>query len=384
MSHRLILYDTSNYTDYPVGGQLTSIRNFLRYMGEEHADHAQDVLLVGICRNAEDIGTFGAVRVGGADFPFLAVAQAPEALSSVGHSLRKDFLMGLLRYRKAIGIRRSDCNYLHTPEAFLAVQFACPGAVCCVLSHGTYIGIGERARFGNPLVRRIFDWYALWVIRLCRKVFVLDKACERDYAPYNSHVVRIGNTIVCRPFRERIREDGAPVRFLYAGRLSGPKEKNIGPIVEAVKGYHKDSVLTLLGDGEARQELEDLADGSARIVFRGAVKPDEVQREMERQDILVLNSVSEGMPMVILEALCSGLPVITTDVGGIPDVLTYGTDSEVTDGTAESIRAAADRITGDAAAYARYSRAAWETSLQYDYRKGNARIFGELNEELGW
>ena len=127
--------------------------------------------------------------------------------------------------------------------------------------------------------------------------------------------------------------------------------------------------------------LEKKAHGSERIRFRGAVTPDEVQKVMGEADMLVMNSTFEGIPMIILEAVSTGLPVVTTDVGGIKEVLTYGLDSEVTDGSVQGIRDAMERVLSD---YARHSRAAWEKSLQFDYGKVNRKVFEVLNESLRW
>ena len=93
--------------------------------------------------------------------------------------------------------------------------------------------------------------------------------------------------------------------------------KNVGPMIEAVKSYDRTCSFTILGDGEERGKMEKLADGDKRIRFIGAVKPDEVQRAMKEADVLIMNSTFEGIPMTILEAISQGLPVITTDVGGI-------------------------------------------------------------------
>ena len=66
---------------------------------------------------------------------------------------------------------------------------------------------------------------------------------------------------------------------------------------------------------------------------------------MEEKDILVMNSTLEGIPMTILEALSYGIPVVTTDVGGIGTVLRFGEDSEKTDGTVKSIQNGVEKIT---------------------------------------
>ena len=85
--------------------------------------------------------------------------------------------------------------------------------------------------------------------------------------------------------------------------------------------------------------------------------------------------------MVILEAISTGMPVITTDVGGIHEALTFGRASETTDGTAQGIQKAADRILKD---YDGYSERAYEKSLRFDYRKVNEEVLNILNESLQW
>lgn len=377
---RLILYDTGNFRDYPVGGQVTSIQNFLRYLAEAYPQHVQDVLLVGVSCETSSVGRIQTVETGGARFSFLAVTQAETDLGKVRRSLRLEYVKGLWKYRKLIGIRKEDCNYIHTPEAFGAVRLIRPGAVCYVFSHGTYLDMWKRVRFFKkaPIVRKLFQGFLMHVIRRSTAVFVLEKETLEAYSRYNPHVIQVGNSIVCQPYRER-RLHADAVRFLYAGRLSAVK--NVGPIIEAVRDYHRDCSLNILGDGEERESLERLAAGCDRIHFLGAVRPDEVQQAMRESDVLVMNSTFEGIPMTILEALGCGLPVITTDVGGIREVLTYGLDSEVTDGKPEQIHAAMDRICAD---YERYCREAYQKSLQFDYKAVNQKVFQTLNDSLHW
>lgn len=386
---RLILYDTCNFRDYPVGGQLTSIQNFLRFLSEEHPEHIRDVLLVGVSCEEGEVGRKHSICIPGIRpaggkqenrFCFLAVTQAASDQGHVKKSLRLEYLKGLIKYRSLIGIGKDDCNYIHTPEAFAAVRLLRPGVACYVFSHGTYLDMWKRVRFFKkaPMVRRLFQSFLMHVIRKSTAVFVLERKTLEDYGAYNSRVIQVKNSIVCHPFLEHSLHENC-VRFLYAGRLSAVK--NVGPLIEAVKGYPENCCMTILGDGEEREKLEDMAEGNDRIHFIGAVGPEEVQAEMQRADILLMNSVFEGIPMTILEALSHGLPVITTDVGGIGEVLTYGLDSEVTDGSVDQIREAMSRICRD---YGRYVRNAYEKSLQFDYRSVNRTVFWVLNETLEW
>jgi glycosyltransferase involved in cell wall biosynthesis len=83
-------------------------------------------------------------------------------------------------------------------------------------------------------------------------------------------------------------------------------------------GWH----ACIVGDGPERAELEARADDLGlgdRVSFLGAI-PD-AARLLAGLDLFVISSRSEGTPMVLLEAMGAGVPVVSTDVGGIPDVL---------------------------------------------------------------
>lgn len=378
--NRLILYDTCNFRDYPVGGQVTSIKNFLRFLTEAYPERCEDVLLAGVSCDPDEVGRLRQIETAGGTFSFLAVVQAERDLGNVKKSLRLEYMKGLWKYRRLIAPGKDDVNYIHTPEAFAAVRLMRPGAVCYVFSHGTYLNMYRRVRFFKkaPLIRYLFQSFLMQVIRKSTAVFALDRETVQDYAAYNPRVIHVGNSIVCHPWRERPLP-GEPVRLLYAGRLSAVK--NVGPIIEAAKGWERDCRLDILGDGEERRPLEEKAQGSSRIRFHGARTPDEVQTAMAEADMLVMNSTFEGIPMIILEALSNGLPVVTTDVGGIGEVLDYGLDSEVTDGSVQGIRDAMERVLSD---YARHSRQAYEKSLRFDYRRVNRKVFSVLNESLHW
>lgn len=380
MSGRLIFYDTSNYIDFPVGGQLTSVRNFLRFLKDYYSQYSSEVLLVGVSTDEKAVGQFSIVMIDNIEYKFIAVTHATANLGDVKKSLRLEYMKGILKYRELIGLQINDCNYIHTPEAFGAVRLIKPRATCYVFSHGTYKDMWQRVRFFKkmPIVRKVFQAFLMYVIKKSTAVFVLEKETQEDYLKYNDKVIHVGNSIVCHDYEEKkLHEDS--IRFIYAGRLSAVK--NVGPIIEAVNGYHRECELVILGDGEERTALMDLANESDRISFKGAVSPTMVQQFMKESDILVLNSVFEGIPMIMLEAISLGLPIITTNVGGIKEVLTFGKDSEVTDGSIIKIREAMDKICAE---YKSYSISAYEKSLKFDYRKVNEKIFDILNEKLKW
>jgi len=110
-----------------------------------------------------------------------------------------------------------------------------------------------------------------------------------------------------------------PVRLLYVGRLD--PVKNVPDLLAAVRTLAVergvDCELTLVGDGTERATYEREAaalDVADRVTFEGW--RDDVAPYYRSHDLLVLPSVSEGQPTVLLEAQACGMPVVTTDVGG--------------------------------------------------------------------
>ena len=60
------------------------------------------------------------------------------------------------------------------------------------------------------------------------------------------------------------------------------------------------------------------------VTFTGAVPPAEISRYYAEADIYVQAPRIDNMPLSVLEAFASGLPVVSTDVGGVPNILTHG------------------------------------------------------------
>lgn len=369
MGGRLIFYDTSNYIDFPVGGQLTSISNFLQFLSKEEKEICKRVILVGISTKAEEIGQLKTIKVGDVSFEMLPVAIAETDLSHTAKSLRMQFAKGLLRYGKQLRIKKSDCNYIHTPEAYGIVKFLNPCAKCVIFSHGSYFNMERGFRFfqHNILIKKGFVVYLKWILKNAEMIFVLDEDSSRTYQKYNSHLIKVNNSVVCPDKKEKEKITN---QLIFVGRLS--KDKNVQPIIEAVQNM-KEQSLMIVGNGEEYDNLQKYA--SEKIRFVGAVSPTEVKEYMKQADILIMNSFFEGIPMTILEAVSLGIPVVTTPVGGIPTVLSFGQDSEATDGSAVQI---CEKIKKIYSSYERYSDKAYENSKQFDYRKVNREIYEKL------
>ena len=126
-------------------------------------------------------------------------------------------------------------------------------------------------------------------------------------------------------------------QFAFAGPCpTGPAvvvarlspDKDLATLLHAVALVVRKSPdfhLAIAGDGPCAAELRQLADqlGVAnRVRFLGLVN--DVPALLQQARSFVLSSISEGVPLTILEAMASGLPVVATSVGGVPEVVSDG------------------------------------------------------------
>ncbi|WOI58394.1 glycosyltransferase [Palleronia sp. LCG004] len=116
-------------------------------------------------------------------------------------------------------------------------------------------------------------------------------------------------------------EAGEPVRFLFVGRLA--RVKGLLVLLEALERMGDVNLrLDIVGDGPDRALLEDRARPLGdRVRFLGYRRQDEVAGMLNETDIFVLPSFAEGVPVVLMEALAAGRPVVATQVAGVSELV---------------------------------------------------------------
>lgn len=112
----------------------------------------------------------------------------------------------------------------------------------------------------------------------------------------------------------------------YIGRLS--QEKGVSYLIEAFHNLSSDvpdAFLLICGDGPLKSELEEEVGRlglSEKVLFSGFVG--DVKSALNKMDVFVMPSLTEGMPIVLLEAMALGKSIVATSVGGMPAMLDQG------------------------------------------------------------
>ncbi len=134
--------------------------------------------------------------------------------------------------------------------------------------------------------------------------------------------------------------------FGCVGRLQAIKDHKLLISAYALaciqdKHFSQSTQLSIIGDGPLRSTLEEQVDClpvSDNIWFAGARH--DMEKVYHSFDTFIMSSLGEGIPMTMLEAMSTGLPVISTNVGGIPEIVSEKTALLVPPANAEQLAAA--------------------------------------------
>jgi glycosyltransferase involved in cell wall biosynthesis len=160
------------------------------------------------------------------------------------------------------------------------------------------------------------------ILRRAARVLVLspqqaDEVIER-YSIASTRVSVFPNGVEDIYFQPGVieRRPKGPFRVLFVGRLS--PQKDLPLLFAAVRRLGTEAEVVIVGDGELRPQIERLAqaEGAGRIRIIGKQNSAQVAEWYRWADVFLSSSEREGMPLSLLEAMASGVPIVATDVPG--------------------------------------------------------------------
>lgn len=161
-------------------------------------------------------------------------------------------------------------------------------------------------------------------VRRLDRFVVLTKADKEDWTKVRPDVDQIYNPL---PFVSGETSPLTRKRCIAAGRLES--QKNFKDLVEAwktVNGKHPDWTLSIYGDGSLRETLRKQIEESGltgKVILEG--RTNDIRKELLDSSCLVMTSRFEGFPMILLEALETGLPIVSYDCPkGPSEIVTIG------------------------------------------------------------
>ena len=208
------------------------------------------------------------------------------------------------------------------------------------------------------------------LIRVADAVVVPSGYLVDVFRKFNIDAHEICNTVDLQRFVFRER---APLRPVFlTSRLLEPLY-NVAGVLRAfatIQQRYADAALTVAGEGSERAALEQLAMelGLRNVDFIGPVAYESMPALYDRADVYLNGPRLDNMPATLLECFASGLPVVTTNAGGIPYIVTHQkTGLVVENGDAEAMAKAAIWLLEHQDAAREIARAAHEASQNYTW-----------------
>lgn len=220
--------------------------------------------------------------------------------------------------------RETGIQVIHTHR--YCAQYAVPAAMLAGVKHRVHtlhsVALIENKKTAARKLSKFFYRYCRLIpvslSELVKESVVEEYQLPSDAIPLIFNGINLSN---CIPKTDYARE--GMFKILHVGRFSAEKN-HIGLITAFQKFHanHPDSELWLIGDGKLRPEAEAYArDNGVEQAVKFLGLQSNVYGFMHDADVFALTSNFEGMPMTLIEAMGTGMPVVATRVGGIPDML---------------------------------------------------------------
>ncbi|MFP4321812.1 MAG: glycosyltransferase family 4 protein [Anaerolineales bacterium] len=185
--------------------------------------------------------------------------------------------------------------------------------------------------FGVPFMKPLMWEYTRWNFNACDYALAPSKLVQQNMVHKGFRNVGLWKRGVdAEKFHPGYRNDamrdklsnGQPDKpiLLYVGRLSYEKKvQHLRPVLDAFPQVH----LAIIGDGPYRAELERIFAGTS-TTFMGYMTGEALSQAYASADIFTFTSAMESFGLVLTEAMASGLPVVTSLVGGAKDIIQPG------------------------------------------------------------
>lgn len=238
-----------------------------------------------------------------------------------------DVFKALLKFKTIVSKYNPDIIHSHTVFSHiiaLLYKIIFNKKICVInTEHGTMHNTeSKKIAFIVFRILSKFSNLVTFVSDFSKESYILNNVIEREKATVVYNGIKLINN------KDKLIEDDIEIfngfKFCYVGRFSN--EKNIILLLKAFEllgknNSDKEISLYLIGDGEERKKLENYCnDNLLKNVyfcgFRG-----EVENIISRMDCLVLSSLTEGLPTVVLEAFSQNTMVVSTDCGGVKEVI---------------------------------------------------------------
>jgi glycosyltransferase involved in cell wall biosynthesis len=263
------------------------------------------------------------------------------------------FFIKLFTSSEIISIDKNDIVHVQRPEMVIPIFLRKRNKIVCTLHGGQDIAVKKKKGWIISFVYSILQFVSFLMVD---QIIVVDRKnlnrYVKKYSWIKKKITLIPISVDTNKFypvnnealRRKYNFSQNDRILLFVGRLE--YEKNVEFLIDSFKeNTDKNSKLLIVGGGSLLNSLKNRANSNKNnILFLGEVNNTVIPEIINISDALVLCSYFEGSPTVIKESLCCRVPVLSTDVGDVKEVLETVNGGEIIDFTKESLLFSFDKI----------------------------------------
>lgn len=334
---KLLILDLCNYIDYPLGGQLSFVKNLIKAFGK-------DAKLVGISTEKQDpVGVWTKRMINGIDYDFFSVATVNKSFTRPLVPARISSIFRLRPYiDKVLKSIDYDLIFVQAPELLFCLSDKTLSKTFMVLP-----GVENPLSIARyPLARKFQKLYDFFFMRKVEKIkYIFASADEKELKRFidRSKGKISRDRIIKYPTRyessiynikdkeEERRHLNLPANakiFTTVGRLSWFKGwKLMVDSYEQIFHKNKNSYLYFLGDGEDRDKINAYVKSKGmedNVILVGSQLPAVVSSYLNASDVFIMGSYKEGWSTTLVEACACAVPCVITDFSSAEEMIKDG------------------------------------------------------------
>jgi glycosyltransferase involved in cell wall biosynthesis len=222
-------------------------------------------------------------------------------------------------------LRQADVVHIFSASYFSFLLAPLP-AILVARALGKPVVLNYRSGEAPDHLRR--SAIARWALSTVDRNAVPSRFLREVFAEFGIGSVIVPNVVALDRFPYRAR---VPLRPRLLSTRNFDELYNLPCTLRAfrrIQQAYPDASLTLVGSGAASGRLQMLASELKlrNVTFAGRVPPQEIAAFYDAHDIYIQSPDIDNMPASVLEAFASGLPVVSTEAGGVPAILRHGRD----------------------------------------------------------
>lgn len=291
-------------------------------------------------------------EIGGIEIASQDIAKSFANMDNIVSVITSGNKISVDRVQKNLIVYRAFCpkikffgNMIFWINIFFILKKVNPDIVHCQTIQMGFPCFAYKKIFKKPYIVWChgFDVYFEWkfkkiiskiVFSIANAVVAITEDMKRELQKiYKKEIFVIPNSVNLEKFKGHEKQElrkrynilGSEKIILFAGVVR--PVKGVKYLVEAFSAINKkipELKLFIIGEGSEIENLKNFAiekNIEDKVIFKGKIDTRKVAEYMVLSDIFVLPSLSEGFPLVVLEAMAAGLPIVCTNVRGLPEIV---------------------------------------------------------------